>query len=580
MTMGNSRTGKKVCRRYAVVLLLLGLACVISSAGLAWTTEGVGGGQQDVKVGQTNDACDGSERVRFHGKDGDVFLKAGESKRVEMPSLMNEFYWFCGGSREHVANDDYFNVVRISRAGNGAITWKFYKAAPTPEPGSSGGNGKPDLIKVGTTKDGCDGARDVRFKTKDDSDFKVRAGQSKLVQLSGPTNTINWRCVPPGGNCATDDDCSESSSNIVAFDWVQLDRAGNGALNWVFYRQKNEPTPLAPDVPETPAYAHNATGNLKILVSLPGKQKEIPFDAAFLKNKLDGVWNGKQSIIRDTMKTIITEQGKDAAKKFGASFQLDSLTVSTTNSNELRTAAKDNTLWIKYVAHHNVVNCRFLKGPLEPKFTITFDIQLEMVLPQVRIDGPPQTPKAPMRLAHTEVEGANVFGDAAQEIFKSKLQGVKTSANIISQDFTQEINDFLKSDWPKGPDIPPNLIKSELSVTPAGTVRFCLRTPGAPECQFGATETAHTPAVLDASGDGCGEPLIWIQDAETHRFISVAKGKNALVEVESRSFDFYCGGNQGPESQEFAAGPVGTYFVRVSRNPTGGGIKWKFMSWR
>ena len=203
-----------------------------------------------------------------------------------------------------------------------------------------------------------------------------------------------------------------------------------------------------------------------------------------------------------------------------------------------------------------------------------------MALPQVRLDQPPQTSKAPLRLAHTEVEGSNFFGDAAQEIFRSKLRNVQTSANNVSQDFTKEINDFLKKNWPTGPKIPSNLVKSELSVTPAGTVRFCLRTPGAPACQFGSPETAHTPGTLDTSSDGCGEGLMWIRDAETQKFMSIGKGKNALIEVERRRLDWYCGGNQGPESQEWASGPVGTYFVRVSRNATGGGINWKFLSWR
>jgi hypothetical protein len=313
---------------------------------------------------------------------------------------------------------------------------------------------------------------------------------------------------------------------------------------------------------------------------LPGSHKEIPFEAGFLKTKLDDVWNTQTATISNQIKTLIEARGKEAARKLNASFQLDSVDISTTSSNELRTAAQGNKLWLKYVAHNNTVKARFLKGPLEPKFTITFDIQLEMALSQSSIAQPPQALKAVLRLAHTEVEGSNFFGDVVQEIFKSKLQNVQTSANAFSQDFTKEINDWLKENWPKAPNVPANLVKSAISISPAGTVRYCLRTPGAPDCQFGPPEAAHIVKVLDSDGDGCGQGLIWIRDAERQKFISIAKGKSALIEVESRQFEWYCGGNQGPEAQEWAKGPVGTYLVGVSRNGTGGGLKWKFRSWR
>ena len=578
MKLENRSGRKNSWRLYAMPLGVVAL--VVTLTNLVRTTQGGGvAPQQDKEVGVTSDNCSPARVVRFQGKDGDVTIKPGDSKRVTMPSLMNEFHWFCGDSRERVANDDYFNVVRISRAHDGGIAWKFFKAAPQPATGS--GNNKPDLVKVGDTKDACDGERNVHFATKSDALFKIGANQSQLVQLPTSMNTLNWTCVQTNGACPKDDDCKEAASNPVAFNWVQVDRAGNGAISWVFYRQKDESSPVAPDVPRTPPYIHNATGDLRVGLSLPGTHKEFPFADAFLRSKFDNIWNSKQEVIRQEIMDVVNDRGKKAAAKFGASFQLDlPLTLSDTNRNELRTAAKDATLWVKYVAHHNVVNCRFLKGALEAKFQIRFDLQLEMALPQVALDQPPQAAKAPLRLAHTEVEGENFFGDVVQEIFKSKLQDVKTSANSVSEDFTKDINEALKSDWPATPQIPKNLVKSELSVSPAGTVRFCLRSSGAPECDFGPVETAHAAGVMDTTGGSCGEGLLWIRDAETQRFTSIAKGKNALIEVDSRRFDWYCGGNQGPESQEWESGPVGTYFAQVSRNPTGGGITFKFLAWR
>ncbi|HYW70953.1 MAG TPA: hypothetical protein VE961_07965 [Pyrinomonadaceae bacterium] len=555
------------------------LALVVSLTDLVRTTQGGAvTPQQDTEVGATSDSCSPARVVRFQGQGGEVLVKPGETKRVTMPAPMNEFHWFCGDSRERVANDDFFNVVRISRAHDGAISWKFYKSAPQPEPGS--GNNKPDLVKVGDTKDACDGERDVRFKTKSDPNFKIGANQSKLVQLAASMNTLDWWCVQTNGACPEHDVCDEHLGNPVAFNWVQVDRAGNGAISWVFYRQKSDATPVAPDVPPTPQYVHNATGDLRVMASLPGINREAPFDKAFLKNKLDDFWKSKQGTIRTQIKDEINSRGSDAAGKFGASFQQDSLTISDTERNELRTAAKDGTLWVKYVAHHNVVNCRLLKGALEIKFTISFDIQLEMAFPQVALDQPPQTPKAPMRLAHTEVEGDNFFGDVAQEIFKSKFEEVKTEGNNYSENRAKDINEHLKTDWPTLPQLPKNGLKTELSVSPAGTVRFCLRAASAPECDFGPMETAHTPGVMDTTGGGCDEGLLWIRDAETRKFTSIAKGKDALIEVESRRFNWYCGGNQGPESQEWESGPVGTYFAQVSRNSNGRGITFKFLAWR
>jgi hypothetical protein len=576
MTTKNASEFKGSWRRYALLLVLLGLASLVWLTNFVWPTEGGVTPQQDTQVGVTSDDCSPARVVRFRGKDGEVIVKPGESKRVVMPSLMSEFHWFCGDSRERVANDDHFNVVKISRAHeSGSIFWKFYKAAPQPPSGSN----QPELVRVGDTKDACDGQRAVQFASKHDAKFKVSANQSKLVELSGLRNTLDWNCVQANGTCPQGDVCDEHSSNPVSFNWVQIDRAGNGAISWIFYRQKNESTPGTPDVPATPPYVHNATGDLRVILSLPGKPTEQPFDKGFLKAKFDDFWNEHFDENRQKIIDVIKEKGDEAAKKFGASFQLNLMTMSDTNRNELRTAAKDGTLWLKYVAHHNVVNCRFLKGALEPKFTIRFDIQLEMALPQVSPDKPPQASKAPLRLAHTEVEGDNLFGDIVQEIFKSKLQGVKTEANAFSQDFTKEINDALKKDWPPAPEIPKS-IKSELSVSRAGTVRFCLRSSGAPECDFGPLENPHMPKVLDETGGGCGSALLWIRDAETQRFTSIAKGQHALIEVESRRFDWYCGGSQGPETQEFESGPVGTYFARVSRNSTGGGINFKFLAWR
>jgi hypothetical protein len=85
------------------------------------------------EVGITYDACDkgndvtcfGSESAR--GEFGKVVVKAGDLKLVALPAAARELRWYCGGTRERVANDRDFDWVQIERAGNGAITWKFFK---------------------------------------------------------------------------------------------------------------------------------------------------------------------------------------------------------------------------------------------------------------------------------------------------------------------------------------------------------------------------------------------------------------------------------------------------------------------
>ncbi|HVF28464.1 MAG TPA: hypothetical protein VM943_09505 [Pyrinomonadaceae bacterium] len=368
---------------------------------------------------------------------------------------------------------------------------------------------------------------------------------------------------------------------------MQIARAGNGAISWVFYLKKNTaPSNESGSNDKHPEFVRNATGNVRVGVSAGPLKKEIPLAPGFLKNMLDSEWKARRGEIRAQVHEQLMAQGQAAAKKLpgSAQFVLDSLTIATASDAELRTAANDDTLSLKYVAHGNAAQTRFkLSGLPDPELSITFDIELEMTVRLDSLTKPPKAAAAVMRLGHTEIEGQNDAGNFAQEVFKSKLRNAKTRANNVLRDFSDEINKALADNWPKAPkDFPLSVFKADISVTPAGTVRFCLRTPGAPACQFnGPPETARSPRVLDTSGDNCGRKQIWLRDAEKRRFVSIAKGqKNVLVEVESREFPWFCGGDMGPETPESAAGPVGTYLLSVSRAATGDQIDWKFLSWR
>lgn len=175
-----------------------------------------------------------------------------------------------------------------------------------------------------------------------------------------------------------------------------------------------------------------------------------------------------------------------------------------------------------------------------------------------------------------------------QEFVKNKLREIRFQATRESKDIVDQVNEFLdevvSKTLPKLPDgVPPSLLKTDVSVTNAGTIRLCLRTAASAACQFPAEaqSTAHKHKVLDSSIDRCGAGKIWLRDAEKRRFIGIAKGqKNVIVEIESREFPWFCGGASAPEALESATGPVGTYLVSVSRDATGNRIDWKFLAWK
>ena len=59
--------------------------------------------------------------------EGSVSVSANQTSRVRLPSLVRELSWLCGSDRNRVANPNSFNIVQIERAGNGAISWVFFR---------------------------------------------------------------------------------------------------------------------------------------------------------------------------------------------------------------------------------------------------------------------------------------------------------------------------------------------------------------------------------------------------------------------------------------------------------------------
>jgi hypothetical protein len=90
---------------------------------------------------------------------------------------------------------------------------------------------KLGLAEVGDTKDAC-GAAIVSFSGREMGEGKigevrVGKGEKKLVELPAVVTEFHWYC----------DGVRERVANGKPFDWVLIERAGNGAIAWKFYRK-------------------------------------------------------------------------------------------------------------------------------------------------------------------------------------------------------------------------------------------------------------------------------------------------------------------------------------------------------
>ena len=202
-------------------------------------------------VGTSKDACDGDDDVKFQTRNGPAKVKNDQQDHhFEMMGMVREFQWYCGGSRERVASDKQFNVVVIRCAKNGAISWTFQ--VDDGEFSGGGGNGsKPapnDLIRVGDSNDACDRSHRVTVTDVSGKDVSIGPGDMELVELAHPSESLRWHCGTS----------SEWVRSHADFDHVEIERAGNGAIQWVFFR---DPTSHSAD---TGSFIHNARGRVRI----------------------------------------------------------------------------------------------------------------------------------------------------------------------------------------------------------------------------------------------------------------------------------------------------------------------------
>lgn len=89
------------------------------------------------------------------------------------------------------------------------------------------------LTEIETTYDACDKGNDVTFLGRENGTGEfgkvtVKAGDLKLIELPTAVRELRWYC---GGT-------RERVASGRDFDWVQIERAGNGALTWKLLKEQ------------------------------------------------------------------------------------------------------------------------------------------------------------------------------------------------------------------------------------------------------------------------------------------------------------------------------------------------------
>ena len=509
-------------------------------------------------VGDTHDACDGSNSVSFETKNGTVHVPRSATQTFDLPSATREINWYCAGSRERSANDKPFNRVQITRADNGAIHWVFIMSAVQNEP-----------VRVGDTKDGCDGKQPVTFRGSGGA-VSVAAGAMRMVDLPELTRQIFWKCGKS----------SERSANPNEFNRVQIERAGNGAIQWIFYRTMSV---TGPDIGN---FHHNVRGDIFLAAHVGNTNVPLPpLASGILKQTLDKAWDSQRSTLAQKVKDAIPA---DATAGLPGKLQINSIDLSTSSKGELRVAQTSSDITLKYVVHENQIHAKLIitdPAP-DPGFVATFDIAVVLILPRSQALASLQVNRAGAFIEHVEISGSNFAGDVAIGAFKSKVRAAETDINTQSADLTGDVNGLLKTasaEAAKKVPLPAAFVNVDSDAV--GDVRVCAAQVAGSACVFPGTSGAlPSPKVVGTSTDQCGENKIWLWDSERGRFISATKGQSGLVvQVDDKRFEWFCGDDSQPDPSanhdEWASGPTGTYAVRVSRDPSNRQINWQFLSW-
>jgi len=549
--------------------LLIVLRAVVAIPYPAWALSHSDQQQGDVVVGDSKDGCARDNPVTLQGRSGTVTVLADQSLRVELPADVNELRWYCGGSRERVANDTAFNVLHITRASNGAISWTFYQGKPT----QPGGTTPPQLARVGDSRDGCDGMNDVTVTGKGGAQHHIAANTTALFELDGYVTSFRWLCGGSSERVAV--------ANDIEFNWVQVERAGNGAIQWVFYRSGPGPSQIVNN-PTNGDYIHNATGVMKVGVLLPEGTREVSLARPLsLKTMLDMTWVAARKELIPMISAQIASD-PDVSKFY-------SLQLSETDPTELRIRRGTSGIDLKYVVHGNTTKVTVRAPAPAPDVTVnvTFDLEFAVGLGgSGNLESPLKVTRIAGAVRRADVDGDGPYSNFATSVVPALVRRGQQKVSSIYQDFSSQANNWLANAFAVsgiGTAIPANFVNIQTTVSPNGTIAVCFKSTSQGRCTFAPTAGGPPPRVaLDSTGGGCGENMIWVWDAEKGRYISIGKGQaNIVVEVESRRFSWYCGGDHVPNysHDEWETGPRGTQAVAIARD-SGRGIRWQFLDWR
>ena len=520
------------------------------NGAITWRFFYVKGGGGPGQVGSTQDACDRDEVVKIADRHGDaVRIKAGDkNKVVDLPSATRELSWYCGGSRERAANDHPFNRVRVTRAENGALTWAFIMV-PQDDPSLG-----PGLVRVGESFDACDASDPVLMR---DKAIRIGPGAMRHVAFDHLVRSFRFFCG----------ETKERATNPNAFNVVQVERAGNGAIHWVFYRQTRV---VGANIGN---FLHNVAGDLVAGQAKVGSSPaaQLPPQAGAVKTILDDVWNEARAEVAQIFRDEMREE---------ADTKLDRLELSTAARGELRVLpVAGGGAILKYVVHENAADVSLIEGDpvADINVNLTFDIELVLELPAAQRSSGLKVSRATAFARHVEISGADPWGHMMVELGRTFVRRKETSLGTKTREITDEINERLEAVRENllqqiGGTIPAGLDTLRVDAAPDGALLLCLtqqrRGRPSPRCQF-PTRSAATPdrRVLDTTHEKCGDSRVWLWDHEKGRFVSIPRGGSALVELDGHRIEWFCGGPAEPDTDndEWTTGPVRTYGVLVTR---------------
>jgi hypothetical protein len=173
--------------------------------------------------------------MRITGKSGDVTIKAGETKLIQLlkPTLAVE--WQCGDFKPETIDDvKPFDYVLVEWKADGHVKWACYQSATANDSAPPLERIKALKLKLGhEMKTSLDRRYPMRITGKD-GEVTIKAGETKLIELPKPTLSVQWQCG---------DFNPEAVDDVEPFDYVLVDWKSDGHVTWSCYRSSAASAP-------------------------------------------------------------------------------------------------------------------------------------------------------------------------------------------------------------------------------------------------------------------------------------------------------------------------------------------------